>query len=85
MQTALRKVGNSTAVILPRAILGQAGLSTGSLMQITVEGDRVVLTPVRKSVREGWEEDAAIIAANPDPEAEDWLAMPLEADEDWIW
>jgi antitoxin MazE len=85
MQTALRKVGNSTAVILPRAILGQAGLATGSLMQISVEGERIVLTPVRKHPREGWEEAAAIVAATPDPEADDWLSMPLEADEDWVW
>lgn len=85
MQTALRKMGNSTGVIIPKGILGQAGLHTGVLMEVSLEGERVVLTPVRKHPREGWEEDAARIAAIPDPEAEEWLPMPVEADEDWIW
>lgn len=85
MRTALRKMGNSTGVILPRPLLGQAGLTTGAMMDISVDGDRLVLTPVRTAIREGWAEDAAAIAAIPDPEAEEWLAVPNEADADLEW
>jgi antitoxin MazE len=85
MQTSLRKMGNSTGVILPRAILGEAGLSTGAVMNVSVEGERVVLSPVRSERREGWAEDAAEVAAVHDTEAEEWLAVPNEADVDLSW
>lgn len=85
MQTALRKMGNSTGVILPRPLLGQVGLAVGAVMNVSVEGERLVLTPVRKTIREGWAEDAAAITAIPDPEAEEWLAVPNEADANLEW
>lgn len=85
MQTALRKMGNSTGVILPKPLLGQAGLAAGALMEVSIDGERLVLTPVRRKVREGWAEDAAAIAGIPDPEAEEWLAFPNEADADLEW
>jgi len=85
MQTALRKMGNSTGVILPRPLLGQVGLAVGAVMNVSVEGERLVLTPVRKTIREGWAEDAAAITSIPDPEAEEWLAVPNEADADLEW
>jgi len=85
VETALRKMGNSTGVILPRAILGQVGLATGTVMKVSVEGERVVLTPVRSDCREGWAEDAAAVAAVPDGQAEEWLATPNEADADLRW
>jgi mRNA interferase MazF len=37
-------MGNSSGVILPRAILGQIGLGNGAVMKVSVEGERVVLT-----------------------------------------
>ena len=85
MQTRLRKMGNSTGIILPKAILGQAGLATGAVVQVSVEGERVVLTPVRTIVREGWADDAAAIGTVPDGEAEEWLDIPNEADADLRW
>lgn len=85
MQTALRKMGNSTGVIIPKGILGQAGLHTGTLMDVSLEGERVVLTPVRKHPREGWEESAALIAQEHDPELEDWLNVPNEEDAKLEW
>lgn len=82
MQTALRKMGNSTGVILPKPLLGQAGLAAGSLMEVSVDGERLVLTPVRRAVREGWAEAAALIAQEPDPEAEEWMEFSDEIDEE---
>lgn len=85
MRTALRKMGNSTGVILPRPLLGQAGLAAGALMTVSVEGERLVLTPVKRAIREGWAEAAALIAQEPDPEAEDWLSFGNETDEELEW
>ncbi len=85
MRTALRKMGNSTGVILPRPLLGQVGLAAGAVMNVSVEGERLVLTPVRKTIREGWAEAAALIAQEHDPEAEEWLSFGNEADEELEW
>lgn len=85
MQTALRKMGNSMGVILPRPLLGQAGLAAGSVMTVSVEGERLVLTPVRKTVREGWAESALEIAGDEDLELGDWLGFPNEVDADLEW
>lgn len=85
MQTALRKMGNSTGVILPRPLLGQVGLAAGAMMTVSVEGERLVLTPVKRAIREGWAEAAALIAQEPDPEAEEWLSFGNETDEELEW
>ncbi len=85
MRTALRKMGNSTGVILPRTILGRAGLGTGAVMQVSVEGERVVLTPVDRGVRAGWEEAAAEIGRLEEPEGDAWLGFSNEDDADLVW
>lgn len=47
MVKQLRKVGNSSAVILDRAILELLGLEENGEVQLTVRGGALVLTPVR--------------------------------------
>jgi len=85
METALRKMGNSAGVILPKAAIGKMGLTTGTRLDIAIEGERIVLTPMPKDVRAGWAEDAEAIAAAADCEAEEWLETPDEADADLSW
>ena len=85
METSLRKMGNSTGVILPRAILGQAGLATGAAMDVTVEGEKLVLTPVRRHVRAGWSDAAAALAEAGDSEADDWRGFANEDDSNLLW
>ena len=43
----LKKVGNSNAIFLDKAILELAGLREGGEVQITVDGGSIVLTPTR--------------------------------------
>jgi antitoxin MazE len=85
MRTALRKMGNSTGVILPRAILGQAGLATGTAMDVTVEGERLILTPVHQDRRADWKEAASAIAQSSDAEAAAWEAFGNEDDAELTW
>lgn len=85
MQTTLRKMGNSTDLIIPKAVLAELGLTQGTKMKVRVEDGKVVAEPVRK-VREGWEEDAKIIGALAQTEDErEWLDAPLDPDFDWKW
>ena len=85
MQTALRKMGNSTGMIVPRALLAEMGVSVGTAIELNVEDGKLVGSPVRR-VREGWEADAARVASEPLTEDErDWLAFGNEGDDELQW
>ncbi|MES2097954.1 MAG: hypothetical protein V4459_14470 [Pseudomonadota bacterium] len=86
MQSALRKMGNSTGLIVPRALLGEIGVTTGATMDLTVEDGKLIATPVRKNVREGWAEDAQRIAAfDPTAEEKAWSSFGNDGDADLTW
>lgn len=85
MQTALRKMGNSVGMILPKAVLKELGAGAGTPMTLRVEAGTVVATPVRHP-REGWAEAAALIGAEPLTEEEqDWLAFGNDGDDELTW
>ena len=42
MNVALRKYGNSTVIVLPPMVLKELGLSTGSMMSLTVNPDKSI-------------------------------------------
>lgn len=85
MQTALRKMGNSTGMILPKPILKELGVESGSAMDVVVENGRVIATPVKRKVREGWAEAAAVVGAEPLTEEErEWLDFDDDVEE-WTW
>lgn len=86
MQTSLRKMGNSTGMIIPKAVLDELGLKSGAKVELRVVDGEVVVRPARRKVREGWEEAAKIIGAQGLTEEErEWLDMPNEFDEEWEW
>jgi antitoxin MazE len=85
MQTALRKIGNSTGMILPKPILKELGVESGAAMEVVVENGRVIATPVKRKVREGWEEAAKRVGAEPLTEEErEWLEFDDDIEE-WTW
>ncbi len=86
MQTAVRKMGNSAGIILPKPLLQALGIEVGRQIDIAVEDGRIVATPVKRPVRLGWEEDAAAIGALPLTEDEKaWLDSDEEIGEEWTW
>jgi antitoxin MazE len=83
LQSTLRKMGNSTGLILPKAILDQLGLACGAKVELRVQDGEVIVHPAKRKVREGWEEDAMRIAAEEmAAEERDWLEFddPIEDD-----
>ena len=86
MQTSLRKIGNSTGMILPGSILGEIGVSNGATMDLLVEDGKLIATPIRSKVREGWAEAAAAVAAaEEDPDEAAWAAFGNDGDDDLTW
>ena len=63
MQISIRSFGNSKGVLLPKAMLAQAGLEGSESAAISVEDGSIVLRKPAKPVREGWAQAAAVIAA----------------------
>jgi len=81
LQTKLRKMGNSTGLILPKPIMDQLGLASGASIELRIENGEVVASPVKRKVREGWEQDAGRIGSEPlTREERDWLEFddPIE-------
>lgn len=64
MKIAIRKMGNSQGVIIPKPVLTQLGLEGEA--EMSIERDAIVLRKPRKGVREGWAEAAKAIAASGD-------------------
>jgi antitoxin MazE len=48
MESKIQKWGNSLALRIPKAYADQMGLSSDSLVRLTVQGDRLVIEPVRR-------------------------------------
>jgi antitoxin MazE len=84
MQTAIRKMGNSSGVIIPKAILTELKMTAGDAVELRAEGGKVLIEPIRKKPREGWAEDAKRIAAEDVIDTE-WLEFPNDADDTLVW
>lgn len=79
MQVSLRKVGNSQAVIIPKAILLQLGLA--NQLEMEVQEDKIILS-APKNIRNGWAAAARQIAAQGDDEL---LDFPMDSEDEWVW
>lgn len=76
------KIGNSKGIRIPRILLEQAGLSDE--IEMRVEGDQLIIHPVRKP-REGWEEQFKLMAANHDDQLIDEMTISEWDEEEWTW
>ena len=84
MRTAIRKLGNSSGVIIPRSMLAEIGIGAGDAIEVSLEDGRIVITPVKRRPREGW---AAAFAEIGDLGDEDlaWLEFGNEGDDELQW
>ncbi len=82
VEVAIRKMGNSQGVLIPKPILAQVGLEGTADLQVR---DGVIeIRPVRRNPREGWADDARRIAEQQD----DGLAWPEfanDGDDQLVW
>jgi antitoxin MazE len=82
MQAALRKIGNSTGLIVPRALLAEIGVTSGAAMDLRVEDGRLIATPLVAAPRAGWAEGAAAVAVE---DHDDWQGFANGGDADLLW
>lgn len=77
MKTAIRKMGNSQGVLIPKPFLTQIGMEMGDV-DIDIENGAIVIRKLAKKPRDGWAEFSQEIAVAGD----DKLVMPEFANED---
>lgn len=83
MRTAIRKIGNSQGVLIPKPMLVETGLDVD--VDITVENGAIVLRPIRNhQPRAGWADAARAIAAQGD-DASVWPEFPNAGDGELKW
>jgi antitoxin MazE len=81
---SLRQIGNSQGVVIPKPVLAQLGLNDEAGVEMTIEGDALVLRKPASPARTGWAEAARKIAEAGD----DVLVMGEfgnEADKGLVW
>ena len=82
MEVAIRKMGNSQSVLIPKPILKQAGLEGSADLQL--RAGVIEIRPVRRNAREGWAEDARRLAGSGD-DALVWPDFGNEGDAELVW
>lgn len=88
MGSAIRKIGNSAGVILPKPVLETLGAKLGDKVEFITEGATVRIEAVKADPREGWEADSRRLGEQGlSEESREWLEAPLnaEADAEWEW
>jgi len=66
MEIAIRNIGNSKGVVLPKPLLAQAGLAGLTSAKVAVENGSIVLRKPSAPVRAGWAQAAAALAVKGD-------------------
>ena len=82
MQVAIRKMGNSQGVLIPKPILAQIGLDGTADLQVR---DGVIeIRAVRRNPREGWLDDARRLAEQGG-DALVWPEVSNVGDNELVW
>lgn len=84
MRASLRKMGNSSGVIIPKPILNELGVKAGDKVEMTVKGGRIILAPIEAHPRAGWAEASKALAESGD-DGLVWPEFGNEGDEDLVW
>lgn len=84
MKSAIRRVGNSHAVIIPKPLLSELGAKAGEAVEINMKNGELVIARVGHDPRAGWAAECkAIVAAGEDGLA--WPEFGNKDDEKLVW
>jgi antitoxin MazE len=84
VRAAVRKLGNSAGIIIPKPILLQIGVQVGDELDLALDDNRIVLTPVKRHPRAGWAKAAKGIAETSD-DASVWPEFGNAGDAELKW
>ena len=78
MRAAVRRMGNSSGVIIPKPLLKELGVEAGDDLDLSLDEGRIVLAPAKCHPRAGW----AAAAKEINEAGDDALVWPEFANED---
>ena len=84
MRAAIRKLGNSSGVIIPKSMLAEIGVAAGDPVDLSLEDGHITITPVKRRPREGWAAAFAEIGELGDEDLA-WLQFGNEGDDKLQW
>ena len=82
VRSKIIKIGNSHGIRIPQALLEQVGLNGN--VEITVEGNKLIINPLRVS-RQGWEAQFAAMAEHGDDQLLDQVPATQWEEDEWTW
>jgi len=82
MEVAIRKMGNSQGVLIPKPILAQLGL--GGTVDLQVRDGVIEIRALQKNPRAGWAADSQRLAA-ADDDALVWPEFANATDAELVW
>jgi antitoxin MazE len=83
MKTTLRKMGNSTGIIIPKTFLTELDFESDDV-EMTIENDAIVIRKPVKDVRLGWAEASEALTAKGE-DALQWPSFANQSSEDVTW
>jgi antitoxin MazE len=84
MKNAIRKIGNSYGVIIPKPLLAEIGAKLGDTVELTTKAGKIIIAPEPKDPRAGWAEDSKRLAAAGEAGLV-WPEFANEGDKDLEW
>jgi len=84
MRAAVRRLGNSSGVIIPKSLLDEAGFGIGDAVDMSLDEGRIVLAPLRRRPRFGWADASKDLAEAAD-DALVWPEFGNAEDEALDW
>jgi antitoxin MazE len=85
MQINVVQIGNSRGIRIPKKVLDQCHVD--DVLELTIQNNEIVLTPVHRKPREGWVEafEAVTGEYGEEPLDQDWLDASLVDEDDLEW
>jgi antitoxin MazE len=85
MKTAIRRMGNSQGVLIPKLLLAELGVGPNDPVDIKVKKGKLVITPIEKpNPRAGWAEASKRLRAAGDAGLV-WPEFANQGDDDRQW
>ena len=82
MQVAIRKMGNSQGILIPKPILSQIGLE--GMADLQVKNGVIEIRPLKRNPREDWAQDSQRVAQADDDQLV-WPEFGNAGDAELVW
>jgi antitoxin MazE len=83
MVLKLRKIGNSAGILLSKTLIEQCSIKDE--VSVTVKNGSIIITPVKKKPRDGWEEQFIKAGSQNDNEKLMGDIKNKFDEEEWTW